>query len=196
MQKSQYKQITKFSTYNYLSLDNHCILFWYDFGEFSMEKWAAVLVFTRIANDRAFRILRTQQQLGYIVYAQANAKFLTNSFKLVIQGSEENPDFFEQAIEKFWADFEIDQELIENTIEKVSQSLLWPYESLDNLFFDTWKEIYLGRYTFGFNELLAPYVQNIKLKEITDMIEMIKEKKSQIEIKIYKQVSEILMANI
>lgn len=196
IKKPHYKQITDFSTYNYISLDNHCILIWYDFGEFSMEKWAAVLVLTRIANDRAFRVLRTQQQLGYIVYAQANAKFSSNSFKLVIQGSEENPDFFEEAIEKFWVDFEIDQELIENTIEKIGQSLLWPYESLDNLFFDTWKEIYLDRYTFGFNELLAPYVQNIKTSEISEMIKAIKEKKSQVEIKIYKQASEILMTNL
>lgn len=176
------------------SPENHSLLTLYDFGSFDLNTWAKIIILTYFADDLAFRVLRTQEQLGYIVFIKPCYKYFRNSFALVIQGPDKTPDEMEKSVENFWNRMDIDEKILENLKKQVAQKLLWPQESLEGQNFEFWKEITSGRLEFTIAQRLSAEVSEISLEEILEILLQIRLKSQVVEVRIYKEeISEILI---
>ena len=180
----------------YFSHSNHCILQWYDFDEFDIRKYAAIMILSDIANSLAFQVLRSKEQLGYIVFLYASLKYKTNAIKLLIQGSNKDPDYMEFIIQQFWENLEIENEKFEKSKIAISKSLVWPKTTLENLNNVIWKEILQGRYDFQLENTLSKAVKNVKITEVYDLINQIKTENRKITIKIFKETETKMINDI
>ena len=183
-------QATKYFTS--MDEENHCLFYWHDFGSFGVETWANVLVLSYLADDRAFRILRSQEQLGYVVFAKASFRYLSNSLVLAIQGSDKNPEEMEVIVQGFWNKFEIEDEVLGKVREQVAQSLEWPKESLKAVYDEMWKEVKTGRLEFDINERLVKAVRSVSIENIRQLLDDIRAKKNSVIIRIFKEETEAL----
>ncbi|KAI5283391.1 Insulinase (Peptidase M16), partial [Ascosphaera aggregata] len=84
---------------------NHCIDYYLQVSEKTNKKLSAkLLLFDQMTSEPAFDQLRTQEQLGYVVFSGTRALTTTVGYYVRIQ-SERNNQYLESRIDKFLGDF-------------------------------------------------------------------------------------------
>ena len=159
---------------------NYALFYWYDFGSFDLKTWSQILVLEVLSNDMAFRVLRTQLQLGYVVFTLSSCKYKRNSLFLVIQGSDIDPKYADWKVKDFWYDFRLDFEEIKQAKSSVKAMIAKQRETFDNYGDIIWKEIVLDRYYFNISANLNDEVDLIEPNDILSIIKTINDEGSQI----------------
>ena len=139
---------------------NHCMDYYLMFGPNSNKpRRAALIVFDKITSEPCFDVLRTKEQLGYVV-SSGYKSFLTEmSFRLLVQ-SERDCDYLESRCDAFLESME--QTLVDMSDEEFerykSSEIDSRLEKLKNLNEETNRFlIHIGseRYNFDLGELVA-----------------------------------------
>lgn len=105
------------------SISNHCVFNWYDFGYYNKKIFATLKLLIAKASDEAFKVLRSENQLGYIVFADVLNKYGVNALYLTVQGSYKNPAQMNEIINTFWNNFKFLEEDM-SLADSISKSLL------------------------------------------------------------------------
>ncbi|KAI5284325.1 Insulinase (Peptidase M16) [Ascosphaera atra] len=84
---------------------NHCIEYYLPVGEkTNKELLAKTLLFDQLTNEPAFDTLRTQEQLGYVVFSGSRSLSTTMGYFVRIQSERDN-DYLESRIDSFLTNF-------------------------------------------------------------------------------------------
>ncbi|KAJ0349490.1 hypothetical protein COL154_013553 [Colletotrichum chrysophilum] len=152
---------------------NHCIEVWLYVGDDSdrMTRVKTRLL-GQIIGEPAFNQLRTKEQLGYVVFSEAQSFSTTCGFSFIIQ-SRKNPEYLEWRIEEFLNSFSKTLELmVESIFEDHKQSLI--AERLEkplNLKEESdwrWGQIWGEFYDFDWSAQDAAIVEKITIKEMVE----------------------------
>jgi insulysin len=170
-------------------LSNYAILNWYSFGQFDMKTWAALNALGRMADSYAFSVLRSQEQLGYIVFTKIMDDLGTMGMLLIVQGSYKNPAEMNSIIERFWANFVIDE--LSEVSSQIAAQLLWPAQSLEESHEDNWIEIVKNRKDMEFKNKLAEEMLKVSQKDVMDLLTQIRATDSELSVQVYMQSSEV-----
>jgi insulysin len=139
---------------------NSCTVSLYQIGAVEVDTNAALSVLSHLLQEPAYSILRTEEQLGYIVFSQIKTNGLNiKHVMILVQGDAYDPIHMAERIEVFVNGFrktlvEMSAEDFTNNIEAVVQMLTekkknlgeeayghWQYISHDSLQFDRMKKI-------------------------------------------------------
>ena len=75
-------------------------------------------LFEQVIHESCFDVLRTKEQLGYIVYSGVNRPRGVQSLRIIVQ-SNKKPDYLDQRIEKFlWSMRKYIEDLSDEEFEK------------------------------------------------------------------------------
>lgn len=170
-------------------LSNYAILNWYSFGQFDIQTWAALNALGRLTDSYAFSVLRSQEQLGYIVFTKIMDDIGTMGMMLIVQGSYKNPAEMNSIIERFWANFVIDN--LSEVSSQIAAQLLWPAQSLEESHEDNWIEIVKNRKDMEFKNKLAEEMLEVSQEDVKDLLAQIQATDSELSIQVYMQDSEV-----
>lgn len=170
-------------------LNNNAIINYYQFGQYKPGAWAPVLLLSKILSDAGFTVLRTEQQLGYIVFANGSRDLGDMGVYLLVQGSYKNPREMNDAIKDFLSNLELDPVDFEDLKLAVANSLLIPDISLDDMTTRLWAEIATNRYEFD-NSRLASEVLAVKLAEVEGLLANAASSKGMLSVQVYQSQDE------
>ncbi|KAI5302635.1 Insulinase (Peptidase M16), partial [Ascosphaera pollenicola] len=152
---------------------NHCIDYYLQVSEKSNKKLCAkLLLFDQMTSEPAFDQLRTQEQLGYVVFSGTRALTTTVGYYVRIQSERDNA-YLESRIDKFLADFSqkltnmSDKEFEDHKLSVINKRL----EKLKNLGLETrrfWTHIGSEYYDFLQHEEDAAHVRALTKQAMID----------------------------
>jgi insulysin len=114
---------------------NHCIEYTLYIGQNTDRHLRALLLlFSQCTDEPAFNVLRTNEQLGYVVFSGASVSNTWMGYRILVQ-SEKGPEFLEQRIDAFLENFGTTlKEMEHSRFEKLKTSLISKrLEKLKNL---------------------------------------------------------------
>lgn len=80
---------------------NHCIEYFLSIGDIKdRERYAQLLLLAQMTDEPAFDQLRTQEQLGYVVFSGPSLQLTTAGYRILIQ-SEKSCEYLEERIDAF-----------------------------------------------------------------------------------------------
>ena len=82
-----------------------CIVSYYSYEKRTPENIAAITIINSVLDPYIFNSLRTEQQLGYIAVSVVEKELSAAGLFVILQGSKEDPVFFNTEIEKTLKDF-------------------------------------------------------------------------------------------
>jgi insulysin len=150
-------------------LNNNAIVNYYQFAQYDPHHWAPVLLLSKLISEASFTVLRTEQQLGYVVFADASRDLGDMGMFILVQGSYKNPQQMNEVIKDFLAALTIDPQDFEDLRDAVVTSLLIPDISLDDLTLRLWSEVATNRLEFD-NASLADEVAKVKQSEVETLL--------------------------
>ncbi|KAF7255299.1 hypothetical protein EG68_08286, partial [Paragonimus skrjabini miyazakii] len=129
-------------------------------------------LFCEMIHESAFNTLRTEQQLGYIVYTGARRSNTLQGFRCIIQSSS-RPDELEKQIENFLAsvrDFIVfmTPKEYDMYVDSLTSRLLEQPKSMAERNARIWAEIACHHYNFERQRLEAEVLQQIPLGELLE----------------------------
>mmetsp|Transcript_7239 Transcript_7239/g.13383 ORF Transcript_7239/g.13383 Transcript_7239/m.13383 type:complete len:941 (-) Transcript_7239:109-2931(-) len=170
-------------------LNNNAIINYYQFGQYEPSKWAPVLLLSKILSDEGFTVLRTEQQLGYIVFAEGSRDLGDMGIFVLVQGSYKNPREMNEAIKTFLNNLEIEPGDFEELKYAVSNSLLIPDISLEDMSYRIWNEISSNRFEFD-NTRLAAEVLDTHQSDVEALLASAASSKGLLSVQVFKTASE------
>lgn len=104
---------------------NHCIEYTLYVGQNTDRVLRArLLLFSQCTDEPAFNVLRTNEQLGYVVFSGTSVSNTWMGYRILVQ-SEKNPEFLEQRIDAFLESFgKTLSEMTDAQFEKLKMSLI------------------------------------------------------------------------
>jgi insulysin len=81
--------------------NNSAIYHYYQVGPDDVEVEVQLQTIAQIAHEPAFDILRTKQQLGYLVWSDVRNYYGICGYRFIIQSSVKDPDYIHERIEEF-----------------------------------------------------------------------------------------------
>ena len=154
-----------------------------------MKTWAALAVLGRLVDNYSFSVLRTQEQLGYIVFSKIMDDLGTMGMILIVQGSYKNPEEMNNIIQRFWNELSVPE--LSDIISQVAAQLEWPSESLEASHEDTWTEIIKNRKDITFKSKLASEVVKITSEDVSILLSKIRSSSTELSIQVYMESSEL-----
>ena len=139
----------------------------------SIDERARFYLTGQILNTPFYQQLRTEQQMGYLVFCGAIDIMEVPGFVLVVQSPDKSPDDIEAAIFQFLEDFEKSMdnmgelEFIEHRNSLV-KDIMRHEEKLSDRSNRYWTEIDREHYAFDSRENLAKAVTNISFRDFQD----------------------------
>lgn len=135
--------------------ENSCTQNVYQIGPvgIDLERDACLNIICRIASASAFEKLRTQEQLGYIVFAGGSVHRNVSSFHVIVQGDKLSPSDVDCRIEAWLADFareleDMSKDVFRNYVEAVVSDRSRRYGRLSQETSQFWAEIQPRQYQF------------------------------------------------
>lgn len=125
---------------------NHCIEYFLSTGDIrDRDRYAQLLLLAQMTDEPAFDQLRTQEQLGYVVFSGASLHLTTAGYRVLIQ-SEKSCNYLEQRIDNFLHTFkkalvEMTQEEFESHKRSVINRRLEKLKNLDQESGRFWQHI-------------------------------------------------------
>ncbi|XP_044760344.1 insulin-degrading enzyme [Coccinella septempunctata] len=152
-----------------------CIELYYQCGMQSTETNMKLELFSKIIQEPCFNILRTKQQLGYIVFSGVRRSNGVQGLRIIVQ-SDKHPAFLDDRIEEFLKDMKPylmsmeEEEFVRHREALAAQRLEKPKQlaSQTNLY---WSEITSQQYNFDRTEMEVGYLRTLKMKDILEFYE-------------------------
>ncbi|EGO21183.1 hypothetical protein SERLADRAFT_363280 [Serpula lacrymans var. lacrymans S7.9] len=132
-------------------------------------------ILSQILSEPAFNILRTKEQLGYVVYC--SERFLAGSahfgLQVVVQ-SEKEPEFLEERVETFFEEMkgvieEMDLDTFEEQKASLGKAWMETDKSLDEEVGRFWAQIETGHLDFCRREYDTAFLKNVTKDEVLDL---------------------------
>lgn len=155
---------------------NSCIQYVIQLGVYDEEMSATGRLFAQMIHEPCFDILRTKEQLGYVVFSSSLSNHGTANIRILVQ-SEHTTPFLEWRIESFIDKFgEILREMSEQDFEKhkdaLCKSLLQKYKNMKEESNRYTAAIYLGDYNFLHRQRQARIVSRLTKAELIKFYEI------------------------
>eukprot|EP01124_Arcella_intermedia_P015225 TRINITY_DN21730_c0_g1_i1.p1 TRINITY_DN21730_c0_g1~~TRINITY_DN21730_c0_g1_i1.p1 ORF type:complete len:1006 (+),score=214.72 TRINITY_DN21730_c0_g1_i1:287-3019(+) len=152
--------------------ENSCIYVWYPIGSTEdYPLYAKLYLVCDILKEKCFSQLRTQEQLGYIVWSGIRTSSGYCGFRITIQSSVKDPVYLDERIEAFIeSSKERLTELTSENYQKYVQARILSYLEKDHSLRERhdllWSKISDRKTNFTKNAELAKLTQTIQLEEI------------------------------
>ncbi|XP_045464651.1 insulin-degrading enzyme [Harmonia axyridis] len=169
-----------------------CIELYYQCGMQSTQTNMKLELFSKIIQEPCFNILRTKQQLGYIVFSGIRRSNGVLGLRIIVQ-SDKHPAYLDERIEEFLSSMKTylismeEDEFIRHQDALAAQRLEKPKQlaSQTNLY---WSEITAQQYHFNRTEIEVAYLRTLKKKDIIDFYEEFLEENAKCRRKLSVQV--------
>lgn len=135
------------------------------------EERARFRLLAQIISSPFYEAIRTNRQLGYIVYATAFEMLETPALGFVVQSPTASPEDIDQAVKAFAADFEqtlmaMTPPALEREKQAVISSLLEQDRQLGEISSRYWQEIDRGETDFNSRQKLAEAIRHVGHQEL------------------------------
>ncbi|KAK0408400.1 hypothetical protein QR680_003933 [Steinernema hermaphroditum] len=149
---------------------NSCIDFVLQTGTQATRNNMLLELLVQIANEPAYTVLRTTEQLGYIVHTGARRANGAQSLEIIVQGSYD-PKFMEERIEAFLKNFrnnivEMKDEDYQRNVNALANRRLEKPKTLRALSNRYWHEIEGRQYSFNRSEIEVEDLRKITKDEL------------------------------
>ena len=137
----------------------------------SLAERAQYRLLTQIVRSPFYKNIRTQRQLGYIVYATSFEMLETPAIALVVQSPDTRPQAINAAVDEFMASFastlaSIGSKDLEQEKQAVISGILEQDRQLGDISGRFWHEIDRGNSNFDSREQLATAIENVSLAQL------------------------------
>ena len=132
-----------------------------------------LLLFNQIINEPYYDIMRTQQQLGYILYTQVRrSEAGVNGLSMIIQ-SDKHPEYLEEKLEDFLREIgnhieDMPEDDFQNHTDSLASQILNVEKNLTAYHDTYWYEITTKKYNFDRGKMEADHVYTLTKDDITD----------------------------
>lgn len=135
---------------------------------------ALVTLIAHIAQEPCFNMLRTEEQLGYIVFGGARNDNSVLALRFLIQSTKADPLFLDARIEAFLLRFEevlisMDAETFDSNVNAVLAKYLEKDKTLFGEAARLWSEIEQGHYDFSRALQAAEVLKTLKKQDLIDL---------------------------
>ncbi|MBC7183238.1 MAG: insulinase family protein, partial [Marinobacter sp.] len=139
----------------------------------SFEERARFRLLAQILSSPFYEEIRTNRQLGYIVYATPFEMLETPALGFVVQSPSASYTEIDQAVQEFSSEFgkhlaELTEEQLTREKQAVISKLLEKERQLGEISSRYWREIDRGAENFNSREQLAEAVKNVSRQELLD----------------------------
>lgn len=137
----------------------------------SLAERAQYRLLTQIIRSPFYENIRTQRQLGYIVYATSFEMLETPALALVVQSPDTNPQAIDAAVDEFMESFasalaSIGSKELEQEKQAVISGILEQDRQLGDISGRFWQEIDRGNSNFDSREQLVKAIENVSLAQL------------------------------
>ncbi|XP_034244574.1 insulin-degrading enzyme isoform X2 [Thrips palmi] len=152
-----------------------CTAVYLQCGTLSTENNMKLELIAQILKEPFFNILRTKEQLGYIVRCSIHRSYTEQGLMALVQSSRD-PDYVEKRIEAFFAHMnelirDMDEEEFEKHKEAVAVKRLEKPKKLSTLTSIFWREIVSQLYHFDRDNVEVEYMRTLSKQDIIDHYE-------------------------
>ena len=155
---------------------NSAILAMWQYGDFDIAKQSEFLVLDNILKEPIFDVLRTKEQLGYVVLKQKWTRRGITGMEIIIQSAKASPIYLGHRITTFLKEYKTEleqmtQETFESHVQAVITRLSKPPISLFELAKVFHAEIDCGRYQFDRKDRLIEGLKTVTFQKVKDCYE-------------------------
>ena len=155
---------------------NSAILAMWQYEEFDISKSAIFCVLDSMMSEPIFDVLRTKEQLGYVVLKQKWVRRGIIGIEIIIQSAKASPVYLGHRITTFLKTFKDDlaqmtEENFNTHVQSVITRLSKPSISLFELAKKFHSEIDCARYEFDRQERLIENLKNVTFQQVKDCYE-------------------------
>eukprot|EP00658_Telonema_sp_P-2_P030362 TRINITY_DN22939_c0_g1_i2.p1 TRINITY_DN22939_c0_g1~~TRINITY_DN22939_c0_g1_i2.p1 ORF type:complete len:257 (-),score=74.24 TRINITY_DN22939_c0_g1_i2:550-1320(-) len=153
---------------------NSCVELYMQFGHQKLRDGAILDLMAELIRDACFETLRTQQQLGYIVFSGVHFQHHVSGFRVIVQSSSTAPDVVYDRIIAFLDHHRTTaiQDMPQDAFDEIRTALIAKkLRKEDNLLQETgkhWAEIEAGSYLFGRKAHVAKELETVTKQELLD----------------------------
>jgi len=142
----------------------------------SLQDRARYRLLAQMISGPFYEQIRTQQQLGYVVYASSYEVLEAPAIGFVVQSPSATPTEIENAVNQFFETYRktleaVTEEQLEREKAAVISGLLEQDKTLAQRSSRYWNEIDVGNADFDSDRQLADAVKNVDLKSLADIVE-------------------------
>lgn len=162
-------------SHHVLTKENHfhkssCIEVYLQCGEVTPKEKMIMELFAHLINEPCFNILRTQEQLGYIVWSGSRRQCGVQGLRFIIQ-SDKHPNYLDDRIESFLASVpklleDMSDEEFSANRTALKEKILEKPKRLSSLSYMYWAEIVSQQYNFDRDNLEATELDQISKSEV------------------------------
>ncbi|MEH6356292.1 MAG: insulinase family protein [Marinobacter sp.] len=137
----------------------------------SLAERAQYRLLTQIIRSPFYENIRTQRQLGYIVYATSFEMLETPALALVVQSPDTRPQAINAAVDEFMESFAstlagLESKELKQEKQAVISGILEQDRQLGDISGRFWHEIDRGNSNFDSREQLATAIENVSLEQL------------------------------
>ncbi|DBA00232.1 TPA: hypothetical protein N0F65_007876 [Lagenidium giganteum] len=150
---------------------NSAICSIYQLGEESIELRARLELFAHMIKEPCFNQLRTQEQLGYLVFSGAMREEGIEYFRVLIQSDVASPTVLDQRIELFLTTFrgvmvQMAPKLWSKNVQAVVKALVEKPKRESEEFMRSWREIAHETFVFDRRHRVAAIVETLQKADL------------------------------
>ena len=149
-----------------------CIEIYYQCGSQGTRENALIELFSQIINEPCFNILRTKEQLGYIVFSGVRRASGVQGLRVIVQ-SDRHPDYLDTRIEAFL--HSMDEHIEKMSVEEfernktaLADKRLEKPKKLSARTAKLWSEIVTQLYNFERDQIEVDELQKISKEELLE----------------------------
>ncbi|KAG9414885.1 hypothetical protein AC1031_008300 [Aphanomyces cochlioides] len=148
----------------------------FQLGEDSIERRAMSALLAHMVKVPCFSQLRTQEQLGYIVFSGNHIAHGVVSFYITVQSNKHSPVYLQERVDAFCASFRqqwaaLPPETFQKHKDAVVAQLLEAPKTYEEESSRLWNEIASEMYAFDRRSQVASIVQVLREEEVIDLFE-------------------------
>jgi len=156
---------------------NSAVQIFYTTGPETLETAARVELLAHLLREPAFNQLRTQEQLGYLVFSGTLPEDLyITGVRFIIQSDSKDAAYLDDRVEAFLSQYRetlrgLDPEEFQKNVEAVKEDILEKDKNLNEESSRHWRQIRMGSYFFDRAPALAERVATLTHGEIITFFE-------------------------
>nr|XP_022903817.1 insulin-degrading enzyme [Onthophagus taurus] len=154
-----------------------CVELYYQCGVQNTASNMLLELFSQIIHEPCFNVLRTKEQLGYIVFSGIRRSNGVHGLRIIVQ-SQRHPTYVDERIEEFLTSmYEYIENMSDEEFAKHKEALavqrLEKPKQLSSQSYVYWTEINMQQYHFDRVNVEVAYLRNITKNDICDFYKML-----------------------